>query len=45
MTTTNLVVLWAPVPGWTTSGTGDMMIYTNTYTDKQRYFKVSVESQ
>jgi len=46
MTTTNLVmVLWAPVPDWTTSGTGDMLIYTNTYTDKQRFFKVNVGSQ
>ena len=46
MTTTNLVmVLWAPVPGWTASGTGNMLIYTNTYTDKQRFFKVTVGNQ
>jgi len=46
MTTTNLVtVQWAPVPGWPQSGTGNMLIYSNTYTDKQRYFKVTVGSQ
>jgi formylglycine-generating enzyme required for sulfatase activity len=46
MTTTNmLTVQWAPVPGWPQSGTGEILSYINTYTNRQRYFKVSVGSQ
>jgi len=42
LTTTNLVTVpWAPVvPGWTNSGTGGILIYTNAYQEDQRFFKV-----
>jgi len=34
---------WVPVvPGWTNSGTGGTLIYTNTYPDAHRYFRVNV---
>jgi len=43
-TTTNLLTApWVPVvPGWTNSGTGGILIYTNTYSDTPRYFQVDV---
>ena len=43
-TTTNLLgASWTPVvPGWTNSGTGGMLIYTNTYSDTPRYFQIDV---
>ena len=44
LTTTNLVTVpWSPVvPGWTNSGTGGILIYTNTYPEDRRFFKVRV---
>jgi sulfatase modifying factor 1 len=42
LTTTNLVTeSWAPVvPSWTNSGTGSILIYTNTYPKDCHFFKV-----
>lgn len=43
-TTTNLLAApWEPVvPGWTNSGTGAVLIYTHTYSDTPRFFRVDV---
>ena len=42
LTTTNLVMApWVPVvSGWTNSGTGGILIYTNAYQEDRRFFKV-----
>jgi hypothetical protein len=42
LTTTNLTATpWEPAtPDWVRGGTNGMMIYTNTYSDDHRYFKV-----
>lgn len=43
-TTTNLLgISWeAVVPGWTNSGPGGSLIYTNTYPEAKRFFRVNV---